>query len=107
MHLVLGLEMRHCFTQMQLRMQVNAVSKRIEYHGELLEMVQAVIDAPQGGQIMMEGKAFNGINSDLVRVQAMVPTQAQFVARFVLQFPWNASVLVGLAGVSVLKSNFH
>lgn len=62
---------------------MNMNSKRKEYHGELLELAQAVIEAPVGGQIFMEAKTFNGINSDLVRLHSLLPPM-QYSARCML-----------------------
>ena len=35
--------------------QNNVNSKRTEYHGKVQEQVQAIVDAPAGGQIIIDG----------------------------------------------------
>ena len=35
--------------------QVNPVSKRREYQGDLLKLAQGVLEQPNGGQIVIEG----------------------------------------------------
>ena len=48
--------------------QDNKISRRTEYRGHLLELVKALIDIPSGGQIILDGKAFQGISSALVEI---------------------------------------
>lgn len=42
------------------RLQVNVVSKRVEYHGEVPELVKAIVDIPAGGQVWMDSATFAG-----------------------------------------------
>lgn len=41
-------------------LQVNKVSKRTEYRGELFDMVRAIVEVPCGGQILLDGPSFAG-----------------------------------------------
>ena len=45
-----------------LAWQMNAASKRNDYHGALRNRVSAVVSTLYGGQIMMEQQAFHGIS---------------------------------------------
>ncbi|KAK9788833.1 hypothetical protein WJX73_006132 [Symbiochloris irregularis] len=55
--------------------KVNPLSKRREYQGDLLKLAQGVLEQPNGGQIVIEGKAFNSINADLVSLEDMVSSE--------------------------------
>ena len=41
-------------------LQLNMVSKRMEYRGEILETARAIIDIPCGGQVWCDAKTFAG-----------------------------------------------
>ena len=58
-----------------LAMQANETSKRVEYRGELLKLVESIADIPAGGQILCDGTAFNGIKSNLVQIREMLQSQ--------------------------------
>ncbi|KAK9802596.1 hypothetical protein WJX73_010556 [Symbiochloris irregularis] len=52
--------------------QANMVSRRIEYHGHVSKVAKALVDVPNGGQILMDGKTYAGISSSLVDLQKMI-----------------------------------
>ena len=58
--------------------QVNSVSKRREYHGELKQWVDALSDAPHGGQIIVDRATFAGINLHLTDILKVVPPHPDY-----------------------------
>lgn len=55
--------------------QQNAVSKRNEYQGEVLDLVHSLMDIPNGGMLLLDGKTFSGISTSLVDIAKILPAQ--------------------------------
>ena len=53
--------------------QQNNTSKAVEYKGKVPELVKGMLDVPHGGQIIMDGRAFQGIKGELTTLAALVP----------------------------------
>ena len=60
-------------TQTPPVVQQNNTSKAVEYKGKVPELVKGMLDVPHGGQIIMDGRAFQGIKGELTTLAALVP----------------------------------
>ena len=58
--------------------QQNNTSKAVEYKGKVAELVKGMLEVPHGGQIIMDGRAFQGIKGELTTLAAMVPPHPDY-----------------------------
>ena len=59
---------------------MNGTSKAIEYKGKGIDLVKAMLDVPHGGQIIMDGRAFAAIKSQLTSLAAAIPPHPNYDA---------------------------
>lgn len=62
----------------ETHVQVNAASKRREYHGKLKTLVEALSAVPHGGQIIIDSATFTGINTHLTDILKVVPASPDY-----------------------------
>ena len=85
--------------------QQNNTSKAVEYKGKVAELVKGMLDVPHGGQIIMDGRAFQGIKAELTTLAAMTPPHPDYDAierqRRCLLVMWTCMHVwgLGLAGI--------
>lgn len=68
------------FGLMATMVQVNETSKRCEYQGEVMNLACSLADLPNGGQILMEDKAFDGVKLHLAELTERVPRRPDWQA---------------------------
>lgn len=66
-------------TLLTYMMQMNDISKRNEFYGDVLSLVKAIIDVPNGGMVFMDAKTCSGISSSLVELLMRVNSQSDFM----------------------------
>ena len=59
---------------------MNATSKAIQYKGKGPDLVKAMLDVPHGGQIIMDGRAFAAIKTQLTSLAAIIPSHPDWEA---------------------------
>ena len=59
-------------------LQQNLTSKAVEYKGKVAELVKGMLDIPHGGQIIMDGRTFQGIKGELITLAATIPAHPDY-----------------------------
>ena len=60
--------------------QQNNTSKAVEYKGKVAELVKGMLDIPHGGQIIMDGRTFQGIKGELSTLATMTSAHPDYDA---------------------------
>ena len=65
---------------LSLSLQVNEISKRKEYGGEVRKRVQALSEACHGGQIIIDAATFEGVTNCMTDLVSKIPIEPDFSA---------------------------